>query len=627
MAKLTVNTGTSPNDGTGDSLRLSFTKTNSNFTELYNILGLNGSVSINSGVIEWDEAYSWGDHADAGYLTTESDPIFESSPAFAITELDKSQWTDAYNWGDHDAAGYVSTTQDIVPAINNLYDLASDESRFKDLYLSGSFYLGDAVITSSGTSIAVDITGSVFAADTTLLVDSANAKIIGNIETASLKTSETKIALGSDAGKISQGNNAVAVGSFAGETSQGDFAVAIGREAGETSQGQNAVAVGRRAGETSQGESAVAIGFRAGETQADNSIVINATGNVLNNTNENTFVIKPIRDAVGTTMLMYNASTGEVTHTSSVSSISNGTTKIDIPNEDGEVEIDGSVDLYGNFTIYSGGSPLGQNSIIFNNSGLEVGKITTEGETGGAIQIQANPFFEVKVSQDDGAGGTETALWVFRSDGDLEFPDNTVQTTAWTGNVDWDNVDNKPAFFDGEYSSLNGTPTDVSEFTNDAGYLTSYAETDTLDSVTERNATTTNAITVGGLTSTGILKIDVGAQEKYQTKTGATGTVTHDCSLGHIFYHTSPSSNWTVNLTNLNLTAGYATAVTLIIEQGSTGYYPSALEIAGSAQGTIPIRWQGGSAPTPGTDTVDVVTFSIINDSNLYTALGQLTGF
>lgn len=36
------------------------------------------------------------------------------------------------------------------------------------------------------------------------------------------------------------------------------------------------------------------------------------------------------------------------------------------------------------------------------------------------------------------------------------------------------------------------------------GYLTSYTETDTLDSVTGRGATTTNAVTVGNLTSTGI---------------------------------------------------------------------------------------------------------------------------
>lgn len=44
----------------------------------------------------------------------------------------------------------------------------------------------------------------------------------------------------------------------------------------------------------------------------------------------------------------------------------------------------------------------------------------------------------------------------------------------------------------------------ISQWTNDSGYITSYTETDTLDSVTGRGATTTNAITVGNLTSTGI---------------------------------------------------------------------------------------------------------------------------
>lgn len=35
MSQQIINTGTSANDGTGDSIRTSFTKTNSNFTELY----------------------------------------------------------------------------------------------------------------------------------------------------------------------------------------------------------------------------------------------------------------------------------------------------------------------------------------------------------------------------------------------------------------------------------------------------------------------------------------------------------------------------------------------------------------------------------------------------------------
>jgi hypothetical protein len=43
---------------------------------------------------------------------------------------------------------------DIIPAGNELYDLGSSSNRFKDLYLSGtSLYLGDAILTSIGTSV------------------------------------------------------------------------------------------------------------------------------------------------------------------------------------------------------------------------------------------------------------------------------------------------------------------------------------------------------------------------------------------------------------------------------------------------------------------------------------------
>ncbi len=168
----------------------------------------------------------------------------------------------------------------------------------------------------TAADIPTDFKGSVFADDSTLLVDGVNGKIVGSIETTSLRTSETAIALGSDAGKVSQGNAAVAIGTLAGETSQGNFAVAIGREAGESSQGENAVAIGRRAGESSQGENAVAIGFRAGEDQTNNSIVINATGDLLNNIVENTFVVKPVRQVTGAVPTgfhpaYYNPTTGE----------------------------------------------------------------------------------------------------------------------------------------------------------------------------------------------------------------------------------------------------------------------------------------------------------------------------
>jgi len=211
-----------------------------------------------------------------------------------------------------------------------------------------------------------DIIGSVFGDDSTLLVDGVNNKIVGAVDTASLRTSESEIALGYHAGQTTQGAQSVAIGHYAGNTSQGGAAVAIGRTAGQTtqgtvaiaigyfagntSQGGYAVAIGRTAGYTSQGAQSVAVGFEAGKTnqgedavaighlagydgqgenaiaigqkagqtnQAANSIVLNATGATVENTTASSLVITPIRSAVGTTMLMYDVTSGEVTHTAS----------------------------------------------------------------------------------------------------------------------------------------------------------------------------------------------------------------------------------------------------------------------------------------------------------------------
>lgn len=139
-------------------------------------------------------------------------------------------------------------------------------------------------------------------------------------------------------------------------------------------------------------------------------------------------------------------------------------------------------------------------------------------------------------------------------------------------------------------------------------------------------ATANNFIfgTTGVLALPGILKINAGVNEKFQSKTGATGTVTHDCSLGQVFYHTTPAANWTANFTNLTLSNTYATAVTLVIAQGATGYYPNAVRIDYAVKS---ISWKGNVAPTPSTNRTDVVTFTIINNNDTYTVLGELIGY
>jgi hypothetical protein len=65
-------------------------------------------------ITNWDTAYGWGDHSAAGYLTTETDPVFTASDAAGITSTDITNWDTAYGWGDHSAAGYLTTETDPV---------------------------------------------------------------------------------------------------------------------------------------------------------------------------------------------------------------------------------------------------------------------------------------------------------------------------------------------------------------------------------------------------------------------------------------------------------------------------------------------------------------------------------
>jgi hypothetical protein len=128
----------------------------------------------------------------------------------------------------------------------------------------------------------------------------------------------------------------------------------------------------------------------------------------------------------------------------------------------------------------------------------------------------------------------------------------------------------------------------------------------------------------------GNLKIGAGSsyfgpvKESFAAKSGATGTITHDCVTSSIFYHTSPSANWTANFTNLNLSASYATSVTMVISQGVTAYLPTAVQIEGSGQ---TLNWQGNTTPSGTPSRNNVVTFSILNNGGTYIVLGQLVSF
>lgn len=156
--------------------------------------------------------------------------------------------------------------------------------------------IGEAVVN---VNPVFDLQGSVFAQGNILLVDGVNAKIVGDVDTARLRTTDPTIALGF----------------AAGQTNPDIHTIAIGTASGQINQGLGAVAVGYTAGRTSQGNHAVALGYVAGVTnQPANSIVINASSIELNGAAAG-FYVNPIRSNAAGRIAVYDTTTYEVSYT------------------------------------------------------------------------------------------------------------------------------------------------------------------------------------------------------------------------------------------------------------------------------------------------------------------------
>lgn len=132
--------------------------------------------------------------------------------------------------------------------------------------------------------------------------------------------------------------------------------------------------------------------------------------------------------------------------------------------------------------------------------------------------------------------------------------------------------------------------------------MTTKVNADVVDTLTTLTA---SALTVSG-TSTLQNVTYVG-----NAISNASGTsVTHNLSLGNLFYHTSVAGNFTVNLTNVPTTNNRMFQVTLVITQGATGYYPNGFRIDGVVQ---TINWYGVTpVPTSTNGAVDLAVFTVM---------------
>lgn len=166
------------------------------------------------------------------------------------------------------------------------------------------------------------------------------------------------------------------------------------------------------------------------------------------------------------------------------------------------------------------------------------------------------------------------------------------QSLIGTGNI---------SLFSGSYNDLTNKPSIpyvTSQLMNDAGF-----------------------VGVSGGSVTGLLTTQK-TDEVINTKTNATGVVTHDFTSGSIWYHSNISANFTPNFTNVPTTDNRSIVNTLVLSQGATPYIPTALQINGVAQ---TIKWLGSTVPTAEAQTVNIVSFVMIRTNNTWTVLGSLS--
>jgi hypothetical protein len=114
--------------------------------------------------------------------------------------------------------------------------------------------------------------------------------------------------------------------------------------------------------------------------------------------------------------------------------------------------------------------------------------------------------------------------------------------------------------------------------------------------------------------------------QTYSTSISGSPSITFNCANGNIWRVTSTASSaWTAAFTNVAITTGQATNITMIISQGATPFIPSAISINGTA---VTPSWAGGSTPTGNANKQDAIAYGIMQTAaSTYTVFAQLVTF
>jgi hypothetical protein len=275
--------------------------------------------------------------------------------------------------------------------------------------LRGSVFADDSTIMVDAVAgvLRGNFIGSVFADDSTQLIDGNTATVYGNIEATTLRTSEVRISLGLGAGSATSGT-AIAIGQNAGSTNQSSTGLGIGFRAAQTDQGASGIAIGTQAGQTTQGANAIAIGRQAGETnQNANSIVLNASGAALN-AGAAGFYVNPIRStATATGPMMYNPTTKELFYNtvlefagSTISTNDSSGITVDVQTTfntdvtfDNDIAVTGQVTIAGDLIINGTTTTINSVTLTVDDKNIELGSTGSPTDVtadGGGITLKGS---------------------------------------------------------------------------------------------------------------------------------------------------------------------------------------------------------------------------------------------
>jgi hypothetical protein len=426
MAKQNINVGTAANDKKGDSLRAAFQKVNANFTELYTELGLVNDVTLSLGAFEF---------TGSTITTTDSTAIVIDQTTTITSNL--------------------SVGGDIVPQTANGGDLGSSTLPWRSLYVSNNtIFLG-------GVPLGLE------AGTNTLKVN--NVPISQSITYANIPNAPTDVADLTDIG-----------GLLGGGADLGDLVIYNGAI---TTDGVSSIYLAPNG----EGYGYVTVPNDTSAVSGAATVIGNSRdggGGVQISAYNSTWQFKPNGTLLFPTLTVPIEDNANPAGTGQVLKFSDSTQQaiifgpastVDYPSaqriiiqgapgytgtagEGGDVYVwagpGGSVNGNGgDIKVRAGqGNGSGNGGYLNFQAGdsgatsyggyinIESGSSNTAGQ-GGTIDIVARGGGQLNLrTEQDGNIALRTNSgsnqWTFGSTGTLTFPDNTVQSTAWTGVAD-----------------------------------------------------------------------------------------------------------------------------------------------------------------------------------------------